>query len=208
MPTEFSASAGRALESVLALARLNGARLHMRHVVVDADDLGQRKREAERQLQHLQAAFRPADFALTEAVRDDEAAALAALRYAEEKDIKETVEKKLMDELIQTPGPTVPADFHLSKGEAALKIPNLAEQLEPDLIVLRSHGRSGMQRILLGSTAEKVLRRVAVPVFVVKSFGKSLLPDTPPPEKSADRDNRPSKSWSAVAFLPPMPNID
>ena len=39
-----------------------------------------------------------------------------------------------------------------------------------DVIVLSSHGRSGVSRVLLGSTADKVLRRSRVPVFLVPAL--------------------------------------
>ncbi|PSQ70922.1 MAG: universal stress protein, partial [Bacteroidetes bacterium QH_2_64_26] len=41
------------------------------------------------------------------------------------------------------------------------------------------HGRSGLERMLLGSVTERVVRRAPAPAFVVKSFGKSLLPASP-----------------------------
>ncbi len=52
-----------------------------------------------------------------------------------------------------------------------------AEANDVDLIVIATHGRSGLERLLLGSVTERIVRRAPVPVFVVKSFGKSLLPD-------------------------------
>lgn len=42
-----------------------------------------------------------------------------------------------------------------------------ADALRADLIVMGSHGRSGFERLLLGSTTEKVLRKATVPVAVV-----------------------------------------
>jgi nucleotide-binding universal stress UspA family protein len=42
-----------------------------------------------------------------------------------------------------------------------------AEQHDIDLIVMGTHGRSGLQRVLLGSVAEKVLRASSVPVLMV-----------------------------------------
>jgi nucleotide-binding universal stress UspA family protein len=42
-----------------------------------------------------------------------------------------------------------------------------ADVLKADLIVIGSHGRSGFERILLGSTTEKVLRKATCPVMVV-----------------------------------------
>jgi nucleotide-binding universal stress UspA family protein len=50
------------------------------------------------------------------------------------------------------------------------------EENDVDLIVIATHGRTGLERLLLGSVAERIVRRASAPVFVVKSFGKSLLP--------------------------------
>ena len=41
---------------------------------------------------------------------------------------------------------------------------------------MATHGRTGLQRFLIGSVAEKVVRSAPCPVFTVKSFGKSLVP--------------------------------
>jgi len=46
---------------------------------------------------------------------------------------------------------------------------------EIDLVVLATHGRTGLDRMLLGSVAERVLRRSPAPVFVVKPDRKSLV---------------------------------
>lgn len=43
------------------------------------------------------------------------------------------------------------------------------------LLVLATHGRTGLKRLLLGSVAEKVIRRAPCPVFTVKAFGRSLV---------------------------------
>lgn len=61
-------------------------------------------------------------------------------------------------------------------GYAPSVILDYEEEHDVDLIVLSTHGRSGLERLLLGSVTERVARRASVPVFVVKSFGKSLLP--------------------------------
>jgi len=58
-------------------------------------------------------------------------------------------------------------------GDAAAEIVRLAEEREVDLIVISSHGRTGLGRILFGSTAEAVVRHASCPVLVVK----------PPPEE-------------------------
>ena len=64
-------------------------------------------------------------------------------------------------------------------GHPAARIADYAAEHETDLVVIPTHGRSGLKRFLIGSVAEKVVRLAPCPVFAVKSFGKSLLPPTP-----------------------------
>lgn len=45
------------------------------------------------------------------------------------------------------------------------------------LIVMATHGRTGLKRFVIGSVAEKVVRTSPCPVFTLKSFGRRLLPD-------------------------------
>jgi nucleotide-binding universal stress UspA family protein len=53
-------------------------------------------------------------------------------------------------------------------GEAATEIVRVAKERAVDLIVVSSHGRTGLGRILFGSTAEAVVRHATCPVLVVK----------------------------------------
>lgn len=55
---------------------------------------------------------------------------------------------------------------------------DFARDYDTDLIVIGTHGRSGLERALMGSVAERVIRGAPCPVFTVKSFGRSLLPAT------------------------------
>jgi nucleotide-binding universal stress UspA family protein len=55
----------------------------------------------------------------------------------------------------------------VSATDAHREIVLQAERLHADLIVLGTHGGSGFDRLLLGSTAEKVLRKAACPVLTV-----------------------------------------
>ena len=57
-------------------------------------------------------------------------------------------------------------------GEASSEIVRVARERGVDLIVISSHGRTGLGRILFGSTAQAVVRHATCPVLVVK----------PPPE--------------------------
>jgi nucleotide-binding universal stress UspA family protein len=53
-------------------------------------------------------------------------------------------------------------------GDAAAEIVRVAGEREVDLIVISSHGRTGLGRIIFGSTAEAVVRHASCPVLVVK----------------------------------------
>jgi universal stress protein A len=57
-------------------------------------------------------------------------------------------------------------------GDAATEILQLATDKNCDLIVLGTHGRTGLKRLLMGSVAEEVVRKANCPVLTVK---------TPPP---------------------------
>jgi nucleotide-binding universal stress UspA family protein len=65
--------------------------------------------------------------------------------------------------------PAVPIEYLVKEGEPAEVILATARQVESDLIVMGAHGRSGVGRLLLGSVAEKVLRRAPCPVLTVKT---------------------------------------
>jgi len=54
-------------------------------------------------------------------------------------------------------------------GKPYAEIVKAAADLDVDLIVLGSHGRSGISHLLLGSVAEKVVRLAPCPVFTVKT---------------------------------------
>ncbi len=62
-------------------------------------------------------------------------------------------------------------------GDPAAEIVRVAGEREVDLIVVSSHGRTGLGRIIFGSTAEAVVRHALCPVLVVKP---------PPQEEESD----------------------
>jgi len=63
-----------------------------------------------------------------------------------------------------------PAAFEfLEIGKPATKIVEGAKSWPADLIVIGSHGRGGVERLLLGSVAESVVRHASCPVLVVRS---------------------------------------
>ena len=53
-------------------------------------------------------------------------------------------------------------------GDPGYKITEFAENLSAELIVLPSHGRTGLKRLLIGSVAERVVRLAHCPVLVLR----------------------------------------
>lgn len=77
---------------------------------------------------------------------------------------------RMLDEI--RPGDqAVPHTHRLLSGLAAEQILELAEQERADLIVMATHGRTGLARLLLGSVAEEVVRRAPCAVLTVKHRG-------------------------------------
>ncbi len=58
--------------------------------------------------------------------------------------------------------------FHVNFGDAGSKIVEFASQGDADLIVMSSHGHSGLQHLLIGSVAERVIRHANCPVLVLR----------------------------------------
>ena len=65
--------------------------------------------------------------------------------------------------------PDVEIDARALKGFPEDVILDLAAEVEADRIVLGTHGRSGIRRLLLGSVAARVVREATVPVLIVKA---------------------------------------
>jgi nucleotide-binding universal stress UspA family protein len=82
----------------------------------------------------------------------------------------ERTERELLDaevEKVLTAGGTI-AQAHLMMGEAAREIVHLAEALGVGLIVMGSRGHGGINRALMGSVSESVVRHAHCPVTIVR----------------------------------------
>jgi nucleotide-binding universal stress UspA family protein len=75
----------------------------------------------------------------------------------------------------------VPAETVVVSGDPARTILEQAQGTEADLLVLGTHGRSGFERLVLGSVAEKVLRSAACPVLTVPPAAAQAAPASRPP---------------------------
>lgn len=86
--------------------------------------------------------------------------------------IKTTAEEKLK-EMSEQAGIT--AQVHVLEGKPTRVITEFATEIEANLIVVATHGLTGLDHMLLGSVTEKVVRRANCPVLTIKSFGRSLV---------------------------------
>ena len=73
---------------------------------------------------------------------------------------------RLVDEQIAG---TVSARSIIRTGKPFLEIINVAKEEKVDLIIIATHGNTGVEHILFGGTAEKVVRKAPCPVLVVRS---------------------------------------
>ena len=146
VPLDFSAYARRALAHARELQQITGAELHLIHVLQTLPAYG-----------ILDAPVEPEMLSETERV-----AAESALR-------------EIAAEVL---GTSIPSTLHVvgGMGNPALDVLDAAERVDADLIVMATHGRTGVRRFFLGSVAEKVVQLAPCPVFTVKAFEKSLLP--------------------------------
>ena len=59
-------------------------------------------------------------------------------------------------------------------GDAAEEILNYVKSEGIDLIIMGTHGRKGLEKIVFGSVAQRVVQQSPVPVLTVNPYGKSL----------------------------------
>ena len=141
VPTDGSATSRIAVDNAVDIAEKYDATVHALYVVdVDATSYGLGTEQVDRIRQgHLDEMPEVKEDAeeATEYVAD--AAEEAGLDYEE----------------------------HIRVGEPARAIRKFVEENDIDLVVMGSHGRSGLSRVILGSVAEKVLRRTHLPVLIV-----------------------------------------
>lgn len=69
----------------------------------------------------------------------------------------------------QPPDPNVHVEHRVAEGDASEEILYVAQAIPCDLIVMGTHGRTELSRLLTGSVAEEVLRKAACPVLAVKT---------------------------------------
>jgi nucleotide-binding universal stress UspA family protein len=85
-----------------------------------------------------------------------------------EKELCDLTEKQLAVLAREEISAGVPAATLVRRGYPVQQIIDAASELEIDLILLSTHGHTGLKHVFLGSTAENVVRRAPCPVLVVR----------------------------------------
>ena len=80
----------------------------------------------------------------------------------------EVIEREWQGFLSALPIKKVEWEYYIEEGEAATTILQQADQKHADLIVMGTHGRTGLEYMLLGSVAEKIVRRAHCPVLTIR----------------------------------------
>jgi len=139
MATDFSAYSKEALDYAVHLAKGLGTDLHLLHV--------------------FEPPFYPPSGSPLQ-VPPEVHQWIAGLKEEESKRLKTVAEEARRQGVTVHP--------ILKEGEPFSEILKTAEEITADLIVLSTHGRTGLARILMGSVAERVVRRSPCPVLTVR----------------------------------------
>jgi universal stress protein A len=86
--------------------------------------------------------------------------------------VLEELKKKLAELAREQTSAETPVFPHVERGKPWERIVELANEHNADLIVIGTHGRTGLQHFVLGSTAERVVQHAPCPVLVVRPAEK------------------------------------
>ncbi|HSB82320.1 MAG TPA: universal stress protein [Candidatus Methylomirabilis sp.] len=93
--------------------------------------------------------------------------------------IREHARKALKKLVVQLETRRIPTRTVMARGVPFYQIVRAARRLKCDVIVLATHGRTGLRHVLLGSVAENVLRHASCPVLTVCPRGRRKTEGTP-----------------------------
>lgn len=143
VPLDFSDAAGLALDAAGVLARQNQARVTLCHVL-DPQPLGPRGTKGE----------------------------AGADQVLEEAEVEQTIHDELRREGEEALGELPFQTAIVLNTNAAMGICDYAKKEDVDLIVVSTHGRTGLAHMLIGSVAERVVRHAPCPVMTLRSHAK------------------------------------
>ncbi|SIT04606.1 universal stress protein G/universal stress protein F [Roseivivax lentus] len=85
-----------------------------------------------------------------------------------EKKAMETLKQGLLDLAAKEEGAHGKLEVHVAHGHIPETILRVADQISADLVVMASHPPHELQTMLVGSSADKVVRHATIPVLVVR----------------------------------------
>lgn len=150
-PVDFSVFSRRALDYAIGIARWYEARVTVLHV--------------------YPTGIPPAAFAPGAPVVLEPVVMSAVDRQTLEAELKAFVDPERAE--------GVPVETLITEGSIWREIVAQAERLPADLVVLGTHGRSGFERLVLGSVTEKLLRVAPCPVLTVPAAAPDAVPIAP-----------------------------
>lgn len=92
-----------------------------------------------------------------------------------QRELAESTREKLLSLAAQEIEELVPVGIEVRMGTAYDRIAALAKELDVDLIMIATHGYTGLKHILLGSTAERVVRHAPCPVMTVREREREFI---------------------------------
>jgi len=137
-PTDFSMSSKHAMDYACSLATEYKAKLCILHVIEEVSGA-----------MYFDMLQTPP---LAELMKEIEAQARAALVEVLPREIKEKIE----------------VEYLIRRGVPFLEIVRCADEIDCDLVVCGTHGRTGLKQALFGSVAEKIVRKAHCPVLSVR----------------------------------------
>lgn len=140
-PTDFSDFSERAFRRAMGLARWFGSQVTVLHVVP----------------------FTSPEVMMAGAVGPGYGGVRSELLASRHREARVAMERFLAPHLTEG----VPIDTKILEGQPWQLIEEMATELQADMVVMGTHGRSGWERLVLGSTTEKIVRRLSCPVLTV-----------------------------------------
>src|SRR5678810_1005247 len=157
-PVDLSAFSRAALKLAVNVADASGATVDILHVIHNPfDDI-------------YLTEITQTDPALIDAYATEPQRRAKLLRANEEH--SEALLKQFCHELVQHYGKE---RYHIRRGDPFEAILEASEDLMTELVVLATHGRTGVKRLVIGNVAEKIVRHAPCPVLTVKPVSYTHL---------------------------------
>ena len=145
LPTDFSDHSKHAFDYALSFAAQYKAKLYVQHVLISP---------------HALVGYEAAPFVSYERL------------YAE---MRKSAEEAMSHFISEEAKKEVEIETVFSQGTPFLEIVKLAREKDVDLIVIATHGRTGLKHVFFGSVAEKVVRKSPCPVLSIRHPGHEFV---------------------------------